>query len=172
MLSGQEWKARNWARAPINWIPQGQRWGRCNVRRRAERVIRPPRARTRRLRVLVARVRSLRPIRAVHPVWDGPSVCRGYGHDDLVFCVGDSSSADFFSFRPSTHNTGTSPFVGGPLQSGFLLDYSCVSCPLLLRPLAPSDRTADSLAGQFPRINSEPLTSACFPISYFLQSGT
>ena len=39
--------------------------GRCKVRRRAERVIRPTRAKTRRLRVLVITVRSPRPIRAV-----------------------------------------------------------------------------------------------------------
>ena len=37
------------------------------MRRRAERVIRPTRAKTRRLRVLVITVRSPRPIRAVQP---------------------------------------------------------------------------------------------------------
>ena len=54
------------AKARLNWVSQGQRRGRCKVRRRAERVIRPTRAKTRRLRVLVIRVRSPRPIRAVH----------------------------------------------------------------------------------------------------------
>ena len=49
----------------MNWVSQGQRRGRCKVRRRAERVIRPTRAKTRRLRVLVITVRSPRPIRAV-----------------------------------------------------------------------------------------------------------
>ena len=39
--------------------------GRCRVRRRAERVIRLTRAKTRRLRVLVVTVRSARPMRAV-----------------------------------------------------------------------------------------------------------
>ena len=34
-------RARNWARAPLHWASQGQRWGRCKVRRRAERVSRP-----------------------------------------------------------------------------------------------------------------------------------
>ena len=53
------------AKARLNWVSQGQRRGRCEVRRRAERVIRPTRAKTRRLRVLVITVRSPRPIRAV-----------------------------------------------------------------------------------------------------------
>ena len=35
------------AKARLNWVPQGQRRGRCKVRRRAERVIRPTRAKTR-----------------------------------------------------------------------------------------------------------------------------
>ena len=35
--------ARSRARARLNWVSQGQRWGRCRVRRRAERVIRPAR---------------------------------------------------------------------------------------------------------------------------------
>ena len=39
------------AKARLNWVSQGQRRGRCKVRRRAERVIRPTRAKTRRLRV-------------------------------------------------------------------------------------------------------------------------
>ncbi len=52
------------AKARLNWVSQGQRRGRCKVRRRAERVIRPTRAKTRRLRVLVITVRSPRPIRA------------------------------------------------------------------------------------------------------------
>ena len=52
------------AKAQLNWVSQGQRRGRCKVRRRAERVIRPTRAKTRRLRVLVITVRSPRPIRA------------------------------------------------------------------------------------------------------------
>ena len=53
------------AKARLNWVFQGQRRGRCKVRRRAERVIRPTRAKTRRLRVLVITVLSPRPIRAV-----------------------------------------------------------------------------------------------------------
>ena len=61
--SGTEWCSR--AKARLNWVSQGQRRGRCKVRRRAERVIRPTRAKTRRLRVLVITVRSPRPIRAV-----------------------------------------------------------------------------------------------------------
>ena len=44
------------AKARLNWVSQGQRRGRCKVRRRAERVIRPTRAKTRRLRVLVITV--------------------------------------------------------------------------------------------------------------------
>ena len=53
------------AKARLNCSSQGQRRGRCKVRRRAERVIRPTRVKTRRLRVLVITVRSPRPIRAV-----------------------------------------------------------------------------------------------------------
>ena len=55
------------AKARLNRVSQGRRRGRCKVRRRAERVIRPTRAKTRRLRVLVITVRSPRPIRAVQP---------------------------------------------------------------------------------------------------------
>ena len=36
-------KARNRARVRLSWYSQGQRWGRCRVRRRAERVSRPVR---------------------------------------------------------------------------------------------------------------------------------
>ena len=61
------------AKARLNWVSQGQRRGRCKVRRRAERVIRPTRAKTRRLRVLVITVRSPRPIRAVHGPGYAPS---------------------------------------------------------------------------------------------------
>ena len=44
------------AKARLNWVSQGQRRGRYKVRRRAERVIRPTRAKTRRLRVLVVTI--------------------------------------------------------------------------------------------------------------------
>ena len=44
------------AKARLNWVSQGQRRGRCRVNRRAERVIRPAKAKTRRLRVLVVTV--------------------------------------------------------------------------------------------------------------------
>ena len=57
--------ARGRARARLNWVSQGQRCGRCRVRRRAEQVIRPTRAKTRRLRVLVVTICSPRPMRAV-----------------------------------------------------------------------------------------------------------
>ena len=39
--------------ARLNWVSQGQRWGRCRVRRRAERVSRPASPKKRRLRGLV-----------------------------------------------------------------------------------------------------------------------
>ena len=45
--------------------PQGQRCGRCSVRWRAERVIRPAREKNRRRRVLVVTTCSPRPMRAV-----------------------------------------------------------------------------------------------------------
>ena len=57
--------ARSRARARVNWVSQGQRWGRCRVRRRAERVSRPAREKKRRRRVLVVAVCSPRPMRAV-----------------------------------------------------------------------------------------------------------
>ena len=50
--------ARSRARARLNWVSQGQRCGRCRVRRRAERVRRPAKAKTRRLRVLVVTICS------------------------------------------------------------------------------------------------------------------
>ena len=56
--------ARNRARARLNWVSQGQRRGRCRVRRRAERVSRPAIEKNRRLRVLVVTIRSPRPMRA------------------------------------------------------------------------------------------------------------
>ena len=62
--------ARSRAKARVNWDSQGQRRGRCRVRRRAERVIRPTRAKTRRLRVLVVTV--------VRPDQSAPSSGRGY----------------------------------------------------------------------------------------------
>ena len=58
-------RARNRARAPLNSASQGQRCGRCKVRRRAERVSRPVREKKRRLRVLVVTTCSPRPMRAV-----------------------------------------------------------------------------------------------------------
>ena len=63
--SGREWNGLQPGQARLNWVSQGQRRGRCKVRRRAERVIRPTRAKTRCLRVLVITGRSPRPIRAV-----------------------------------------------------------------------------------------------------------
>ena len=45
--------ARNRARAERNWVSQGQRLGRCSMRRRALRVMRPAREKRRRRRVLV-----------------------------------------------------------------------------------------------------------------------
>ena len=48
--------ARSRARARLNCSFQGQRRGRCRVNRRAERVIRPAKAKTRRLRVLVVTI--------------------------------------------------------------------------------------------------------------------
>ena len=57
--------ARSRAKARLNWVSQGQRWGRCRVRRRAERVIRPAREKNRRRRVLVVTTCSPRPVRAV-----------------------------------------------------------------------------------------------------------
>ena len=48
--------ARSRARARLNCSSQGQRRGRCRVNRRAERVIRPAKGKTRRLRVLVVTI--------------------------------------------------------------------------------------------------------------------
>ena len=57
--------ARNRAKARLNWFSQGQRWGRCKVRRRAEWVSRPAREKNRRRRVLVVTICSPSPSRAV-----------------------------------------------------------------------------------------------------------
>ena len=65
--------ARSRARARLNWVSQGQRCGRCRVRRRAERVSRPAREKNRRRRVLVVAICSPRPIRAVQRPGCGPS---------------------------------------------------------------------------------------------------
>ena len=58
-------RARNRARASLNWFSQGQRWGRCKVRRRAELVSRPAIEKKRRRRVLVVTTFWPRPMRAV-----------------------------------------------------------------------------------------------------------
>ena len=58
-------RVRNRVRAPVNWASQGQRRGKCRVRRRAERVSRPAREKNRRRRVLVVTTCSPRPMRAV-----------------------------------------------------------------------------------------------------------
>ena len=64
--SGREWQgAQSGQGARSNWASQGHRCGRCRVRRRAERVIRPAREKTRRRRVLVVTICSPRPMRAV-----------------------------------------------------------------------------------------------------------
>ena len=56
---------RNRVRAQVNSASQGQRRGKCRVRRRAERVSRPAREKNRRRRVLVVATCSPRPMRAV-----------------------------------------------------------------------------------------------------------
>ena len=58
-------RVRNRAKARVNWASQGQRRGKCSVRRRAERVSRPAREKNRRLRVLVVTTCSPRPMRDV-----------------------------------------------------------------------------------------------------------
>ena len=65
--------ARSRARARSNWVSQGQRCGRCSVRRRAERVIRLAREKNRRRRVLVVTSCSPRPIRPSSGPGCGPS---------------------------------------------------------------------------------------------------
>ena len=57
--------ARSRARARPNFSCHGQLCGRCRVRRRAERVIRPAREKNRRRRVLVVNTPSPRPMRTV-----------------------------------------------------------------------------------------------------------
>ena len=57
--------ARTLARARPNCVSQGQRWGRCRVRRRAERVSRPAREKKHLRKVLVVEARSSSPMRAV-----------------------------------------------------------------------------------------------------------
>ena len=67
-MAGQRAGCRRQAgngRARLNWVSQGQRWGRCKVRRRAERVSRPAIEKKRRRRVLVVTTGPPRPMRAV-----------------------------------------------------------------------------------------------------------
>ena len=56
---------RSRAKARLTCSSHGQSLGRCRVNRRAERVSRPTRAKTRRLSVLVVTICSPRPMRAV-----------------------------------------------------------------------------------------------------------
>ena len=63
--SGWEWNGSQPGRARLNFSSQGQRLGRCRVRRRAERVSRPARERKRRRRVLMVTTCSPKPMRAV-----------------------------------------------------------------------------------------------------------
>ena len=58
-------RARSLSRARLKRSAQGQRCGRCRVRRRAERVSRPTRENRRRLRVFVFITRTPRPMREV-----------------------------------------------------------------------------------------------------------
>ena len=58
-------RARNRSRARLNWFSQGQPLGRCRVRRRALRVMRPAREKKRRRRVLVVAAGSPSPRRVV-----------------------------------------------------------------------------------------------------------
>ena len=73
--------ARNRARAPLNWVFQGQRCGRCKVSWRAERVSRPAREKKRRRGVLVVTTGSPRPMRAVQRarLWATTSAQRRWG---------------------------------------------------------------------------------------------
>ena len=57
--------ARNRAKAERNWVSQGQRLGRCSMRRRALRVMRPAKEKIRRRRVLVVATASSRAMRPV-----------------------------------------------------------------------------------------------------------
>ena len=63
--SGWKWQGAQSCQGALNWFSQGQRRGRCKVRRRAERVSRPAREKNRRRRVLVVTTCSPRPMRAV-----------------------------------------------------------------------------------------------------------
>ena len=65
--------ARSRARARPNFSCHGQLCGRCRVRRRAERVIRPAREKNRRRRVLVVATCSPRAMRAVQRARYAPS---------------------------------------------------------------------------------------------------
>ncbi len=63
--SGRKWQGAQSCQGATELASQGQRWGRCKVRRRAERVSRPAREKKRRLRVLVVTTGSPRPMRVV-----------------------------------------------------------------------------------------------------------
>ena len=82
-------RARNRARARLNSVAQGQRCGRCRVRRRAERVSRPAIEKNRRRRVLVVTTCSPRPMRAVQRarLW-------------AITCTASQAPPRWYSFTP------------------------------------------------------------------------
>ena len=78
--SGGERQRSESRRAPLNWASQRQRWGRCKVRRRAERVSRPAMEKNRRRRVLVVTICSPRPMRVqIRARFPGDHALQGAG---------------------------------------------------------------------------------------------
>ena len=129
------------ARAGLNWGSQGQRRGRCRVRRRAERVRRPARAKNRRRRVLVVTICSPRPSRTVQRArrrWrrSGPR-----GHDSTRRRTSDMSRLLIQpgavcgfgrTTRPSTSypdNFGPSP-TPSSVGCGAVAPFGLLPCPI------------------------------------------
>ena len=97
--------ARNRVRARLNWVSQGQRWGRCKVRHRAARVRRPAREKKRRRKVLVVTTCSPRPKSSdgllVDGIHGGGFRIQPNGFDYLLPSL---SSRNFLYKRTSLHS--------------------------------------------------------------------
>ena len=126
---------RNRARTPLNWASQGQRWGRCKVRRRAERVSRPAIENKRRRQL--APTRSARDTSCLPPVEFRPSWTHGRHHHAGVAALTPPSSPSIgiwlgpFAFPyPSSlvSTTRTSRF------GGFGLNNNRSACSLTSSP--------------------------------------
>ena len=152
-------RARNRARARLNWVSQGQRWGRCKVSWRAERVSRPAMEKKRRRRVLVVTSCSPRPSRVVQRGGYAPSPRRParrrwrrngkaagsafLGHPGESHVWADSRN-DNCTKRPQYHYTRYTPSSAAGLSLILRMDRSTSA---MIRLLTRGDQLVDPLSG-------------------------